>query len=99
MFDTEDGHVTVNVTEFKAKCLDFLARLDSGTLAQVTVTKRGKAVAIVRPSPPPDIKDSAWGFMQGSIRIAPGIDLAEPVIDEEPDDPFIGKNKADDAAA
>ena len=51
------------------------------------------------PSPPPDIKDSAWGFMQGSIRIAPGVDLTEPVIDEEPDDPFIGKNKADDAAA
>jgi hypothetical protein len=37
--------------------------------------------------------------MRGTVKIAPRVDLTEPVIDLEPDDPFLGKSKHDDAAA
>ena len=97
--DTEDTNVTVTATAFKANCLELLKRLDLGILRRVTVTKRGKPIAIVEAVPPPVVKESAWGFLRGAVKIAPGVDLTEPVIDEEPDDPFIGKPKPDDAAA
>ena len=93
MFDTEDTKIRITVTEFKSKCLDLFKRLELGTATEVIVTRRGKPVATVRPADTPKIKGSAWGFMRGSVKIAPGVDLTEPVIDEEPDDPFIGKEK------
>jgi antitoxin (DNA-binding transcriptional repressor) of toxin-antitoxin stability system len=99
MFDTEDTRLNLTATEFKAKCLELFRRLDIGTLTEVTITRRGKPIATVRAADVPDIKGSAWGFMRGTIKIAPGVDLTAPVIDEEPDDPFIGKGKSDDAAA
>jgi len=99
MFDTEDTKVRITATEFKAKCLDLFKRLDLGTLTEVVVTRRGRPVALVRAVDVPKIRDSAWGFMRGTIKIGPGVDLTEPVIDEEPDDPFIGKQDPDDAAA
>lgn len=99
MSETAEPRASVTATEFKAKCLDLFRRLDLGTLAEVTVTKRGKVIAIVRPPEVPKIKGSAWGFMRGTVKIARGVDLTEPVIDLEPDDPFLGKGKRNDAAA
>ncbi len=58
---------TVNATEFKAKCLSFLDQADRGET--ITVTKRGRAVAILRP-----VESSAWkspaGIWSGKVEIA-----------------------------
>jgi prevent-host-death family protein len=60
-------HQVVSVTEFKAKCLALLDRIDQqgGTL---TVTKRGRPVATIGPP-----KRRPWkslrGVLQGKARI------------------------------
>ena len=41
---------TVSATEFKAKCLALLDEVEQGGLA-LTVTKRGRPVAVVGPAP------------------------------------------------
>ena len=73
----------ISVTEFKAKCLDILTRLDTRQLARVEVTKRGRTVAILTP---PETREEAvrnlYGFMEGSVIIPPGFDLTAPVLDE-----------------
>jgi antitoxin (DNA-binding transcriptional repressor) of toxin-antitoxin stability system len=81
-------HITLSATEFKTKCLTLFKKLDDGTLCRVTITKRGRPVAVVeraRMQPKPAAKrkrlKSAHGFMKGTIWIAPGVDLIEPVID------------------
>lgn len=74
---------TIGATEFKAKCLDLLDRLASRELTRVTVTKRGRVVAVL--TPPDD--DAArvlqiHGSLRGSVQVPAGIDLTEPVLDE-----------------
>lgn len=92
VIDTE----TVTVTEFKAKCLNLLSRLDRGDLARVEVTKRGKLVAVV--SSPPNPAEGVWklwGSMKGSVQIPEGFDLTAPILDE----PWIVDADDDEAAA
>lgn len=74
--------MTISSSEFKAKCLDILARLASGQLQHVTVTRHGKPVAELTP-PRADRAEveSLFGFMRGSVRIPDGLDLTQPVID------------------
>jgi prevent-host-death family protein len=74
---------SISVTEFKAKCLDILDRVSRRELERVTVTKRGKVVAIVTPP-----ETEAWrvrqlhGFMRGSVVTHQDIDLTKPILDE-----------------
>jgi antitoxin (DNA-binding transcriptional repressor) of toxin-antitoxin stability system len=90
--------VSVNVTEFKTKCLEHLRKLETGKLRKVTVLRRGKPVAVVESAATKDKPlKSAYGFMRGVMRIPPDYDPFEQVIDE-PDDPFIGKVRRTDAA-
>ena len=74
---------TYTATEFKAKCLDILDRLAAHKLTRVTITKRGKAVAVLTP---PDDPQSAvhrlHGFMRGSVVAPPDFDFTAPVLDE-----------------
>jgi prevent-host-death family protein len=76
--------LTISASEFKAKCLDILKRLGEHRLARVTVTRRGKPVAVMTPL---DIDEASaravFGSMAGSVRIAPGVDLTEPVFEGE----------------
>jgi hypothetical protein len=93
--------ITMSASAFKAKCLEIFKRLEQGKLKRVTVTRRGKPVAIVAQSPTakkPTFED-VHGCMRGMITIAPGVDLTEPLDIPEPDDPFIGKMKPPDAAS
>lgn len=57
----------VNATEFKAKCLSFLDQADKGET--ITVTKRGRPVAMLRP-----VESNAWkspaGTWRGKVEIA-----------------------------
>ena len=61
---------TVNATEFKAKCLFFLDQVDEGET--ITVTKRGRAVAILHP-----VKRRSWkspaGTWSGKVEITGNI--------------------------
>jgi prevent-host-death family protein len=56
---------TVTATEFKAKCLNILERLEPGG---IVVTKRGRAVAKVLPM---NVRDNERliGSMKGKIRV------------------------------
>ena len=93
---------TVNVTEFKAKCLELFKEIERGKLTQVMVTRRGHPVATVQPAQPAKkigSLDEVFADMHGLIRVAPGVDLTEPLDIPEPDDPILGKSKRGDAAA
>lgn len=93
---------TVNVTEFKAKCLELFKEIERGKLAHVTVTRRGHPVAtILPPRAARKIRslDEVFADMRGLIQVAPGVDLTEPLDIPEPDDPFLGKGKRRNAAA
>ena len=74
---------TINASEFKAKCLGILDRLDSGELDRVIITKRGRTVGVLLPRQN-EVETVAdlYGCMRGSVVIAEGFDLTEPVLDE-----------------
>jgi antitoxin (DNA-binding transcriptional repressor) of toxin-antitoxin stability system len=44
-----DRELTLTVSAFKAQCLDVMARIASHKLSRVTVTKRGKPIAVMGP--------------------------------------------------
>jgi antitoxin (DNA-binding transcriptional repressor) of toxin-antitoxin stability system len=93
---------TLNVTEFKAKCLELFKEIEHGKLASVTVTRRGVAVATILPSrafAKPSSLDEMFADMRGLITIASGVDLTEPLDIPEPRDPFLLGGKRRNAAA
>jgi len=77
----------MTATEFKAKCLEAMDRVNSGEWSQVVITKRGKDVAVLR-APGGDDAEAPWdprsmfGCMKGSIIIVPGIDLTKPIYEQ-----------------
>ena len=70
----------INVTAFKAKCLELFKQLEARRYDKVVVTRRGKPIAELRPAgiAIPDL----YGCMKGSVIIPPGVDLTEPVLQE-----------------
>jgi prevent-host-death family protein len=74
---------TISASEFKAKCLNILDRLDKRELHRVIITKRGRTVAVLTP-PQNEARRAAdlYGCMRGSVVIPEGFDLTEPVLDE-----------------
>src|SRR5256885_74495 len=73
----------ITATEFKAKCLEILDQVGRRELTRVTVSKRGKVVAVViPPESEADRVRQIHGFMRGSVVIPPGVDLTAPVLDE-----------------
>lgn len=77
---------TLTVTDFKAHCLELFDRLTKGTLDCIEVTRRGKVVAIVKPPAPMESEVTAiHGFMAGMALVAPGVDLTQPVLNDEPE--------------
>ena len=69
----------ITATEFKAKCLDLLDQVASGAIEGVTITKRGRVVGVLRPPEPARATSGLFGCMRGTVKIAPGVDLTEPV--------------------
>ena len=81
----------ISATEFKAKCLDILDRVNSGEVDRVTITKRGRPVAVLSPAQETGADfESLFGFMRGTVIIPEGFDLTAPVI-EGPFDAEEGK--------
>jgi prevent-host-death family protein len=73
---------TINATEFKARCLDVLDRVNSGEIDELVVTKRGKIVARVLPPPTSLAEVSAlFGAMAGTVTMADDLDLTAPVFE------------------
>ena len=72
----------INVTEFKAHCLELFDHLTDGSLDCIEVTRRGKVVAIVKP--PARKEEEALkvhGCMRGMALVAADVDLTKPVLD------------------
>jgi hypothetical protein len=70
-------------TEFKAKCLDIFDQLAARKLTRVTVTKRGKIVAVLTPPDEPgDVARRLYGSMRGTVVAPAGFDLTAPILDE-----------------
>ena len=73
----------LNVTDFKAHCLELFDRLTNGSLDCIEVTRRGKVVAIVKPpAASEDEARSVHGSMKGMALVAPGIDLTDPILED-----------------
>lgn len=87
--------LTIKATDFKARCLDLFDQLASRKLDSVTVTKRGRPVAVIVP-PEAEMLTPLHGFLKGSVVIPAGIDLTRPVL-EEPLNTAEGKLFGDDA--
>ena len=81
--DHVTGEVVITATEFKAKCLDILDQVQSRKLSRVTVTKRGKPVAVVTQPEPEEAFDpySIFGCMKGTVTAPPDFDWTAPVFD------------------
>lgn len=79
-----DHELTLSVSAFKAQCLDIMARIASRKLTRVTVTKRGKPVAVIGPFERTLSEEAAstsnqgyaksWGAMRGSLAIPADFD-------------------------
>ncbi len=75
------GELTISASAFKARCFEIFKELEAQRLTRVTVTRRGRPVAELVPSAAPSVP-RLWGAHRGSVTIAPGVDLTEPVLDE-----------------
>lgn len=74
---------TFTATDFKARCLEIFDRLAARKLTRVSITKRGKVVAILTPPDDPDYAASGLhGFMRDTVIAPPGFDLTAPILDE-----------------
>ena len=69
----------IPATEFKAKCLALIDEMErSGE--PVTVTRRGKpAITLTAHRPSPPKIDTIFGCMKGTLTIAEGVDLDDPL--------------------
>ena len=76
-----DGELTISASAFKARCLEIFKALEARQLTRVTVTRRGRPVAELKPAAP-RAAPRLWGAHPGSVVAAPGVDLTEPVLDE-----------------
>lgn len=82
--DMVTSELTLSVSEFKAKCLDIVKRLGDRRLRKVTITRRGKPVAVVTPSESskPSLR-SLVGSMKARTIIPEGVDIVGPIFEGE----------------
>lgn len=71
----------VGAAEFKAKCLKLIDEMQTSG-EPITITKRGKPVAVLNPAPAEAKKPMLFGFMKGSVLkyerpFDPAVDLEE----------------------
>ena len=77
------GEVVITATEFKAKCLDLLDRVNSGELRKVHITKRGKEVAVLAGSDARDDAGDFIGWQAGSVVLPDDLDIDGPIYNPE----------------
>ena len=89
--DHETGEVVITATEFKAKCLDLLDRVQTGEIRRLRITKRGKVVAEVVPDQ--TARSGFIGWQKGSFVLPDDLDIDGPIYDPARDgvcDPMRG---------
>jgi prevent-host-death family protein len=72
----------MTASDFKARCLDVLDQLAARKIESVTITKRGRPVAVVRPPVAQAELPSIHGCMRGTFTIPEGVDIDGPILDE-----------------
>lgn len=79
--DHVTGEVVITATEFKAKCLELIDRLQRGALKKVTITKRGKAAAVVNQAEAESRIDptALFGCMKGTVIAPDDFDWTAPM--------------------
>lgn len=82
-YDHLSGEVVITATEFKAKCLELLDRVNSGALSKVRITKRGKEVAVLEPPLGRGNDRGFIGWQEGSAVLPEDLDIDGPVYDAE----------------
>ncbi len=78
--------VTISATQFKATCLDLLDQLAAHKITRLTVTKRGKPVAVLTPPDAvavaeKDPFDELYGSGKGLIMWPEGFDFTASPFD------------------
>lgn len=74
---------TITTTEFEARCLDILDRLDRHELDGLVVTKQGRPIAVLRPSEDRSVPGHPLhGFLRDSVLLPDAVDLTAPTSDE-----------------
>ena len=75
--------LSYSATEFKAKCLEILDGLAARKLTRVTITKRGRIVAVLTPPEGSEAEiRGLHGLLRGSVVAPQGFDFTQPVLDE-----------------
>ncbi|MFL5138098.1 MAG: type II toxin-antitoxin system Phd/YefM family antitoxin [Microvirga sp.] len=72
----------MTASDFKARCLEVLDQLADRKLGSVTITKRGRPVAVVLPPTVQGALPSLHGCMRGTVTIPEGVDIDGPILDE-----------------
>ena len=86
-YDLVSGEVVITATEFKAKCLDLLDRVNSGEIRRVRITKRGKEVGLLI-TPKGEVAEpwdprSIFGCMKKETTLPDDLDIDGPIYDPE----------------
>jgi prevent-host-death family protein len=64
---------TVVISEFKSRCCELLEQVEK-TKESLTVTRRGKALALIQPTSPAKSRKVNIGYMTGQGYVASGIE-------------------------
>jgi antitoxin (DNA-binding transcriptional repressor) of toxin-antitoxin stability system len=74
---------TIGVTAFKSHCLGLIDDVAKGKTKRIVLMKRNRAVAAIVPIEDAEENlgelDDLWGAMEGTVTIAPGVDLTDPI--------------------
>jgi antitoxin (DNA-binding transcriptional repressor) of toxin-antitoxin stability system len=71
---------SIGVTAFKSQCLGLIDDVAQGKTKRIILLKHNRPVAAIVPIEPADEDlDDLWGAMEGTVTIAPGVDLTEPI--------------------
>jgi prevent-host-death family protein len=81
----DTGEITINATEFKAKCLDLLDQVSARKITRLIVTKRGVPVAVLIPPDTVGAAESLFGAMRSSVVVPGGVDLTAPAFEGTPE--------------
>jgi antitoxin (DNA-binding transcriptional repressor) of toxin-antitoxin stability system len=76
-----DSEMVIPVGEFLKRAEELLAKLESGRPQRITITKRGRPVAVIegKTKPVPDAEfKPLFGAMKGMITIPDGVDITAP---------------------
>lgn len=74
---------SIGVTAFKSQCLGLIDDVATGKTKRIVLLKHNRPVAAIVPMEDADENlealDDLWGAMEGTVTIAPGVDLTEPI--------------------